>query len=333
MTNISVIICVDVDPDGLNMPGVKFNQKNANLSWRGLKEKIPKAVEILNSVKDSENNSANISWFIRCDEQLKELYGDHGWLFKNFDYLWKALKERGDELAWHPHFWKWNESKGSWNQEIQDIDWMLRCLENGFKSFQNWSGETPSVRLGWAYHNNHTMIKLDELGVRTELSAVPGLKSEGKYLSNIFCDCHDWSITTDSPYFPSKEDYRTTGEDKLRILEIPTTVSRDPLPYALFGMAVDKKFKSPPPKFHLTPLKEPKKFHSIIQSQIRKIKHGAKKKHIGMYFHPTDLISENALKIFEKNLGSIPELMKKEKVMFSFDTAKEATSRILQELS
>ncbi|UCF08687.1 MAG: hypothetical protein JSW28_03080 [Thermoplasmata archaeon] len=333
MTHVSIIICVDVDPDGFNVPGVKFNKRKTKLSWQGLEKEVPRLIDFLNSLKDTEGDCANLSWFLRSDEQINELYGDYGWLYNNYHHLWKIILDRGDEIAWHPHFYRWFEDKGSWNQETKDVDWMLTCLENGFNRMRQLTGEAPSVRMGWGFHNNQTMTKLNDLGVETELSAVPGFKSEGKILSGILCDCHDWSITPDEPYFPSKSDYRRPNKDRLEILEIPMTVSRDPLPYALFGMAVDNKFRSPPSKFHLTPIKDPKKFFLILKRQVRMIKHGEQKRHIGMYFHPTDMLSKDALGIFKTNLSAIPELMKKEKVTYSFDCAKEAAVRIRKGLS
>jgi len=327
MTHISVIICIDVDPDGANVLGEKCYDNQ--LRWDGLEKKVPRVIDIMDTVKDSEGNPAKFSWFLRCDEQINKIYGEFGWIFKKYDYIWNLLNDRGDELSWHPHFWRWSEDRRGWDQEIEDIDWMLKCLDDGFHSFYKWSRKIPSVRMGWAYHNNQTMIKLNELGIRTDLSAIPGCKSEGKYISKTFCDCQDWGITSGAPYFPSREDYRIAGEDRLKILEIPMTVSRDPLVYALYGMAINNRFMSIPGKFPISLFKDPKKFFEIIKGQVRKIKHNIRRKHIGIYFHPTDLFSKNAYKLFKTNLSSLPDIMTKEKVTFSFNTANEASSRIL----
>ena len=137
MTEVLIIICVDVDPDGLNVPGTRMNDRKGKLSWRGLEEKIPTLTDFFNSVKDSKGNPANLTWFLRCDEQINDKYGDRGWLLRHFCDFWDKLKSRGDEIAWHPHFFRWFEEKGSWNQEIKDVAWMLEVLENGLESFLN----------------------------------------------------------------------------------------------------------------------------------------------------------------------------------------------------
>lgn len=325
MTEVSVVVCVDVDPDGTNSP---YKKTTDELQWRGAEKEIPKIVKFINCIRDTQRRPAKFTWFLRCDEQINKLYDDRGWFLYTYNVMLEFLKNDGHELGWHPHFWR--RKKGKWSQETDDAYWMTNCLDEGFEEFKRWSNTIPSVRMGWAFHNNYTMVQLSGFGVKADLSALPGLSSPGRMVGGQFADCYDWSTTPDTPYCPSAHDYRKDdGYNNMEILEIPMTVSHDPLLNALFGMAIDNKFKAFPPRHHLTPFKTPKKFRWILRNRIKAIKKKGEG-YIGMYFHPTDMFNSDAFKTFKQNMRVIPTLMAKEKVDFSFCTAKELAQKILE---
>jgi hypothetical protein len=323
MFDVHIILCVDADPDGINVPGVTYRKKT-KLSWSTLKKRIPEIIKIADSMENNFDIKVKLNWFLRCDHQINELYGSYNWVLSEFDSIWKSLRKRGDEIGWHPHFWKWDDKKNTWFQEIKDKKWMVECLENGFKNISNWLGEIPAVRTGWGYHDNNTMNKLDQLGVKLDLSGLPSLKSQGTILDGAFCDYYNWETTSEKPYNPSKQDYRLVGFKPLKILEIPMTVSRDPLPYALYGKVMNKKFLGPLDKYPVSPIKETKKFSLIIKRYVRNIKNKRKPNFIGLYFHPTDLYLERHLKVFQENLILLPKIIKGERGLPKFLTANEA---------
>jgi hypothetical protein len=70
-------------------------------------------------------------------------------------------------------------------------------------------------RMGWAYHTNKTIKVIEELGFEMDFSALP------RPLYRWDNPLRDWSITKQSPYYPSMVDYRVEGEVNYSFLMIP----------------------------------------------------------------------------------------------------------------
>ncbi|GAH11895.1 unnamed protein product, partial [marine sediment metagenome] len=143
-SELSFVICCDVDPDCPTLGGVRFDVYKDRLMWNGLTKGIPKVLKVFDSVKDIDGNHAKVTWFFRSDEQMKLIYEDYAWPLNEFRWLWKKLESRGDEIGWHPHVWRWSERNKCWFQEVNDEDWISNCLEEGFSSFTNTTGFFPS---------------------------------------------------------------------------------------------------------------------------------------------------------------------------------------------
>jgi len=167
-----------------------------------------------------------ITWCVRADLQMYEVHGDAAWSYRHFERLWGGLEAAGDEIAWHPHLWRWSDTHGCWYQETEDDAWMRECLRCGFEALTEARGEPPvSCRMGWEFHNNVTMQMLDELGVRIDLSAVPGrVRGPKSDRGSIRHGQLDWEGTGPVPYHPSRADYRrppADDESALSVLEVP----------------------------------------------------------------------------------------------------------------
>jgi hypothetical protein len=222
-----ICIACDTDPDR-----IAFN-RNAlpdTLHWRGLLEGIPRGKEHLAAIRDSSGKSPIVTWCLRVDHQIREYTGTYDYVLREFGEQVKTLESDGDEIGWHPHFWRRDQTTGQWYQEIADIGWQVEMLKSAHQAYSSiHPSGTNSVRMGWIYHNNRTMQTIDKLGVRVELSASPGLcllpGNEAVKGQNFF----DWSISPDMPYHPSRNDYRRpaqSGEESLRIWEMPCLMSR-----------------------------------------------------------------------------------------------------------
>ncbi len=239
-----VVIGCDTDPDRdyfLN------DTPSDSLGWRGMLEGIPRAKEKLATLTDSDGHAPVFTWLLRVDHQVKEIHGAYNHvLAANHDFLLEVEKS-GDELGWHPHFWCYDENKKAWRQNHEDTDWQLTMLAEAHAAFQEvLPGRPVSARMGWGYHNNRTMAALDKLGIKVELSGLPGLrilpaKNSGP-LSNFF----DWHNSPDHCYRPSAANYRrpaSEGEPSLGLLVVPNLVSRSLLPGLVSGLVLAKKMK------------------------------------------------------------------------------------------
>lgn len=231
---VFIVIACDTDPDrNYFVPDISADK----LSWRGMLEGIPRAKERLSKLVDTDNNSPRFTWLLRADFQVKDYYGDYNYILAAHREYFLSLENDGDELGWHPHFWKYDRDRNSWYQNYDDINWQTKMLDDVYKSYQEVLPDRgKSVRMGWSYHNNYTMAKLNELGIEVDLSAIPGLKIEPN-LKYSNANYFDWEITPRNPYYPSSLDFRcpATGEENaLSILEVPNYVSTS-LMWGIFG--------------------------------------------------------------------------------------------------
>lgn len=345
---LKVIICCEVDHDviGYGVPATRFDVYKEKLSWKGVGN-ISKIREICNSVKDGESNGAKITWLVRSDEQMKIIFDYYAYPLKKFWNLWKELEKQGDEIGWHPHLWRWSKQNKCWYQEIHDKKWISNCLENGHKEFLKITPNLTSVRMGWGFHNNLTMKKINNLGLTVDLSAAPGLKHLGSpdERGSYFLNHYDWSTTPEKPYYPSQQDYRRpakSNEKSLNILEIPITTASKKFSKILIG----KTLRITPISLRRRLLKgadiqsKHTQHRYIANVTDTDFQHIAKLKlkqaqqnpntttNLVAIFHPIELFQPKKFHIFKNNLETLTELSKKLKVPLRFLTATQMAKEI-----
>ncbi len=208
---MTLVFTVDVDNDGVE------KDERTSLTWNSISQ-IPSIRDIYS------NHGACLTWFVRADNQLHEVYGTAAHLLLRHADLWREVEAQGDELAWHPHLYRWSRSQARYVNErdpatcverLTAIDEELR--QEGFVF--------SSVRIGEAFHCNETMAAVERLGMRVDSTAIPGRKRDDH--SRVF----DWSVTPNAPYFPARCDYRIPGTPTLEILEVPMTTVPLQAPY------------------------------------------------------------------------------------------------------
>jgi hypothetical protein len=197
---------------------------------------IPALKDLLRGLTDSRGREPVFTWFLRADEQIQRMHGAYAEVVRTQDALLRSLHESGDELGWHPHFWRRETENGPWFQEVEDLDWQVDMLHAAHRDLATCpSGPPQSVRMGWAYHNIRSYAALEGLGVTVDCSALPGYRTyRGKPPTrgeNFF----DWHTSPRQPYRPSREDCRRPprgAEASFRLLEAPSFVSTS-IPWAL----------------------------------------------------------------------------------------------------
>jgi len=224
------ILCVDADPDSPEHGGFRYDYPD-NLKWKWLPELTDKLGLLRKEVSQKHAIPLRFSWFARADSQIKKIYGDPGWNLKQFRGMWDDLSKAGDELAWHPHSWRWSDSARCWYNETADSEYMLESFSTGFNAFTEVIGREPAAcRTGINFHNNRTMAYLEELGVKVDLSCHPGttISYVKANVGGRIKEGSDWNKSPTSPFHPSRNDYQrpSEGADALRLLEIPMTVYR-----------------------------------------------------------------------------------------------------------
>ena len=201
---VNLFFTVDVDNDGAQ------NDERTELSWTSI-DRIPHLKDLF------ESFNLHLTWFIRADNQLQDIYGTAAHILLEHERLLSELERSGDEIGWHPHINEWCEQS---RRYVADRD-EHRCAQKLVKTRAELEAKGfkhSSVRIGEAFHGNTMMKTLDELGLEVDSTAIPGrIRSDE---SRTF----DWGPTPNKPFHPSVRDYRVPDEsDHLDILEVPMT--------------------------------------------------------------------------------------------------------------
>jgi hypothetical protein len=231
---VYIVVGCDVDPD---RAALLNGASNTVLTWRGATEGIPAAKTLLRGLTDIAGREPAFTWFLRADDQVRQVHGAYAWFVEAHEPMLRSLEQSGDELGWHPHFWRYEAAADRWFQEIDDIGWQLDMLRQAHRHF---APRLPqglhSVRMGWGYQNDRTCETLEELGIAVDASSLPGFHTvvgeQRLDRENLF----DWRDSPRVPYRPSQADYRRPprGQERpRRLLEIPSFVSRS----RLWGLA------------------------------------------------------------------------------------------------
>ncbi len=334
-----IVIGCDTDPD---RPGFIENLPVDGLSWRGMLEGIPRAKEKVKSIKDSIGNSPVFSWCLRADYQIKKIHGSYNYILANHKEFLLELEEDGDELAWHPHFWK-DDENGKWYQEVFDLDWQVNMLKEAFAAYQNvLPDRAKSVRMGWDFHNNETFGTLQNLGIKVDFSGIPRLKITPKNKNIRSVNFFDWSLSPNHPYFPALADYRRNAKDNESIfdlLESPNFISKSIIWGTISGLVLAKKMKDIKPLFNA--LRRPSYWINItgkstlfapLMDQVKRDFKYRDKIFFITYFHPDELLKNKSslysLKNMANNISSLVERVEHYGAHAKFIQAREILNYI-----
>jgi hypothetical protein len=201
---VNLLFTIDVDNDG-----VEDDERTA-LTWKSI-ERIPQIGELFASF------NLCLTWFVRADNQLKEVYGSAAYLLQQHQALWSQLEAAGDELGWHPHLYEWCADSRKFVADKDEQRCARKLIETRTELLAH-DFVHSSVRIGEGFHSNAMMRALSDLGLQVDSTAIPGRVRDDASRS------FDWGPTPNRPYYPSAADYRVPDAgDSLKILEIPMT--------------------------------------------------------------------------------------------------------------
>jgi hypothetical protein len=118
---------------------------------------------------------ARFAWFVRCDPQIADVYGDAAWAADRYAEGFERLRAAGDELAIHPHAWRWDDDARHWVHDNADPVWVEHVLESGFERFAVAFGQPVRAhRFGSRFLTPAIVRWLAAHGVRVETTLEPG---------------------------------------------------------------------------------------------------------------------------------------------------------------
>ena len=349
---LTIVICCDADPDRERFGATPLVKDHVPLEWKGLDVGIPKLIKLVEPLRDSYQHSPAFTWLIRSDDQIQTFTGRPS-SFPLHENLWSLMLKRGDELGWHPHYWRIMD--GLWQQEIDDDQWKSRVLT---EAHQDLSQQIliKTAKTGWCFMDQLTMNTFRELGVSCDVSAMPQQKySPARQQGKAFYGQYHWAETPTLPYFPSSADYQKGDDVPLgmgpsylkssSLLEVPITTGVDPWITALENFVLSCRRKQWPqkrPGQSHTSLKisfAPFLFRRLLKSRFDQILQSPPPL-IHVYFHPDECLPERGrlshlyrAEHIVQNIQFILAMAKKKGYSTRFSTVSEFRERYLSTLA
>jgi hypothetical protein len=166
---LPVVFAVDVEPE----PG--GGSWRSPDPWLGFERWLEVMPRIRESLERRTGAPVHFSWFVRCDPQIADIYGDAAWAADRYAQGFDRLRAAGDEIAIHPHSWRWNDATGQWVHDNADAGWVEEVLETGFDRFAAGFGERARAhRFGSRFLTPAIVAWLSAHDVRVETTLEPG---------------------------------------------------------------------------------------------------------------------------------------------------------------
>lgn len=193
-------VAVTFDFDFIKQNGAKKERDELEEFW-------PLFLELLQRFPEIKT-----TWFIRIDEHIAHFFGEADYFFKKHYQKIEWLRQNEHEVGWHFHSFTKTDKGFTGNSNENLLEEELKRTYETAKKYQ-----INILRMGFGFHSNRTLKAVADLGMAYDSSALPGIKQNAGKTNA------DWSVTSQTPYFPSIEDYRVSGKKNLNVLEIPLT--------------------------------------------------------------------------------------------------------------
>jgi hypothetical protein len=210
-------LTIDTDPDGLS--GKITNRRS--LTWEGLTQVEQLPYDLADSFH-SVGTQVPITWFVRLDRQLREVFGTSLYLIENFGEFWERVGSWGHEIGWHPHLYR---QSGPESEPTLMTDPVEACEELNllWNDLATCSFKPKAFRNGEGWQHPKLLSTIEKIGLLCDSTAIPGRKGELDHPMN-------WMGAPNQPYFPDGFDIRKPGAQR-PLLEIPMNTWHVKAPY------------------------------------------------------------------------------------------------------
>lgn len=197
-------MCIDVEPDGF------FIDRNKPLPWKGYENAYRYFKELRLKLEISTGSPVHFTWCYRLDPQVAQTYGSADWPITNYPKFIEDFLSEGDELALHPHAYRWEASINNWIEDLGNQDWVNHCVEMGFDCYQKLFHRTcDSFRFGSYWMSTETINLAERLGAKFDLTVEPGFRLEKRSIHPELYSAPlpDYDHVPLVPYRPSRTDF------------------------------------------------------------------------------------------------------------------------------
>lgn len=209
---IPIIMCIDVEPDGL------FIDRAKPLPWRGYEGAYEFFAELRPKLSQMTGAPVHYSWFYRIDPQVAETYGSPDWPITHYPKYVEDFMRHGDSIGLHIHAYRWEEKINNWVDDRDNQKWVNYCVEMGFDCYQRlFKRGCDSFRFGAHWIDDEILNLVEKLGARFDLTVEPGYKDkavkscgpEELYRASVSdLESIPHFPVSHFPYRPSKLDFR-----------------------------------------------------------------------------------------------------------------------------
>lgn len=202
-----VLVLIDVEP---NTPYDRAADR-----WTGTQVAFDEFERLRHIWEDATGQKVVLNWFLRCDPQIREIWGRRDHIHAAFPDFTARLRDGQDYAGIHPHFWRWDLRKQRWHNDFTDRRWKEHCLQTSLLGFQEMMGRRPRAsRFGDRWMDQDVMDLLVREGIRYDLTLEPGSPQQAHW-----CDPHATEFLPETrhlprkPYQPRANDYRKARAD------------------------------------------------------------------------------------------------------------------------
>ena len=219
---IPIIMCIDVEPDGFFIDRIK------PLPWNGYEGAHRYFSELRKRIEETTGSPAHYTWCYRLDPQVAETYGSAEWPITHYSKFTEDFIKNGDEMALHPHAYRWIEKKQNWVEDLGNQEWVNHCLEMGFDAYRRLFNRTcESFRFGAYWISTETINCAERLGAAFDLTVEPYFKMKKRFFAAELYSAPlpDYDHVPREPYRPSRADFTrpdVTRKDGIWVIPVST---------------------------------------------------------------------------------------------------------------
>ena len=166
--DIPVVVTVDLEPDG---PGHLVSSRS---TWNGIEATRRWVDQIRARIEGASGRTFRVSWLVRCDPQVEEIFGSPSHLIDVAPDLYAEAAERGDAIGLHIHGWRRVEGEG-WVDDYGDDAWFEECIDRSFAAYADAFGRPCRiVSFGNRFMGPAAIARLAHHGVAVDVTGEPG---------------------------------------------------------------------------------------------------------------------------------------------------------------
>ena len=201
-TGFPIVVQISCEPDAVAGSPAE--------PWRGFEASMEMLSAARRKVAESWDAPIVLSWMLRADLHIEEVWGDTAWGLRTYAPQIQTLIDQGDFVGLHAH-----PIRDRLNvEDYLDEQWTVDTLGAGIDAFEAQFGHPPGcVSWGRGWSSDSILALLNERDVSVDMSAFPGRdRTVAAGSVELLADVPDLRTMPRHPYYPAESDWRTEAD-------------------------------------------------------------------------------------------------------------------------